>query len=77
MKVQTCSSLEPPLQYNKDTRCLLQIKMVMTSLSNLKVTIILCRFLLVQEGKEGKDIPESLRLAFLETFSVNIFALSD
>ena len=47
----------------------------MTFLSNLRVAGILCSFRLVQEGEEGKKIPESLRLEFLEKFSVNDFAL--
>ena len=47
----------------------------MTFLSNLDVTRILCSFRLVQEGEESKEIPESLRLQFLEKFLVNNFAL--
>ena len=49
----------------------------MTFLAILGVTEILCSFRLVLEGKTGKDIPESLRLEFLEKFSANNFALSD
>ena len=49
----------------------------MAFLSNLEVTGILFSVILVKEGEEGKEIPESLRLEFLETFSVNIFALSN
>ena len=41
------------------------------------VTEILCNFRLVLEGKTGKEIPESSRLGFLETFSANNFALSN
>ena len=41
------------------------------------VTEILCSFRLVLEGKAGKEIPESSRLEFSETFSANNFALSD
>ena len=41
------------------------------------VTEILCSFKLVLEGKTGKEIPESLRLEFLEKFSANNFVLSD
>ena len=37
----------------------------------------MCSFILVLEGKTGKEIPESLRLEFLEKFSAKIFALSD
>ena len=41
------------------------------------VTEILCSFKLVLEEKTGKEIPESSRLEFIETFSANNFALSD
>ena len=43
----------------------------------MEVTEILCSFRLVLEWKTGKEIPESSRLEFLETFSANNFALSD
>ena len=43
----------------------------------LGVTEILCSFRLVLEGKPGKEIPESSRLEFLETFSANNFTSSD
>ena len=49
----------------------------MTFLTILRVTEILCSFILVLEGKTGKEIPESSRLEFLEKFSGNNFALSD
>ena len=49
----------------------------MTFLTILGVTEILCSFKLVLEGKTGKEITESSRLAFLEKFSANNFALSD
>ena len=49
----------------------------MTFLTIFQVTEILCSFKLVQEGKTGKEIPESSRLVFLEKFSANNFALSD
>ena len=48
----------------------------MTFLSILGVTEILCSFKLVLEGKTRKEIPESLRLEFLEKFSANDVALS-
>ena len=41
------------------------------------VTEILCSFKLVEEGKTGKEIPESSRLEFTEKFLANNFALSD
>ena len=50
---------------------------VMTFITILGVTEILCNFRLVLEGKTGKEIPESSRLEFLEKFSANNFALSD
>ena len=49
----------------------------MTFLTILGVTEILCSFRLVLEGKTGKEIPQSLRLEFLEKFSGNNFALLD
>ena len=49
----------------------------MTFFTILGVTEILCSFRLVQEGKTGKEIPESSRLEFLEKFPANNFALSD
>ena len=52
-------------------------RFVMTFLTILGVTEILCSFKLVLEGKTGKEIPESSRLEFLEKFSANNFALLD
>ena len=49
----------------------------MNILTIMGVTEILCNFRLVLEGKTGKEIPESSRLEFLETFSANNFALSN
>ena len=49
----------------------------MTFLTILGVTEILCSVKLVLEGKIAKEIPESSRLEFIETFSGNNFALSD
>ena len=48
----------------------------MTFLTILGVREILCSFRLVLEGNTGKEIPESLRLEFLEKFLANNFALS-
>ena len=48
----------------------------MTFLTILGVTEILRGFRLVQEGKTGKEVPESSRLQFLEKFLANNFALS-
>ena len=52
-------------------------RFVMTFLTILGVTEILCSFRLVLEGKTCKEIPESLRSEFLEKFSANNFALSN
>ena len=49
----------------------------MTFLTILQVTEILRSFRLAAEGKTGKEIPDSSRLQFLETFLGNNFALSD
>ena len=49
----------------------------MTFLTIFGVTKIACSFILVLEGKTGKEIPESSRFEFLEKFSANNFALSD
>ena len=50
-------------------------RFVMTFLTILGVTEILCSFRLVLEGKTGKEIPDSSRLEFLEKFLANNFAL--
>ena len=50
---------------------------MLTFLTILGVTEILCSCKLVLEGKTGKEIPESSRFEFLEKFSANNFALSD
>ena len=52
-------------------------RFVITFLTILGVTKILCSFRLVLEGKTGKEIPKSSRLEFLEKFLANNFALSD
>ena len=52
-------------------------RFVMTFLTILGETEILCSFRLVLEGKMGKEIPESSRLEFSEKFLANNFALSD
>ena len=51
-------------------------RFVMTTLTILGVTEILCNFRLVLGGKTCKEIPES-RLEFLGKVLTNIFALSD
>ena len=52
-------------------------RFVMTLLTILDDTEILCSFRLVLEGKTGKEIPESSRLEFLEKFLAKNFALLD
>ena len=52
-------------------------RFVMTFLTILGVTDILCSFRLVLEGKTGKEIPESSKFEYLEKFLANNFALSD
>ena len=52
-------------------------RFVMTFLTILWVTEILCSFRLVLEGKTWKGILQSSRLEFLEKFSANNFTLSD
>ena len=76
MKVQAHSSEHSPLQYNQDHTTLTKSRFIMTLLTILGVTKILCSFRLVLEWKTGKEIPESPRLEFLKKFSANNFALS-
>ena len=52
-------------------------RFVMTFLTILGDTEILCSFKLVLEGETGKEIPESSRLEFIEKFLANNLALSD
>ena len=52
-------------------------RFVMTFLTILGVTEILCSFRLVIGWKTDKEIPESSRLEFLEKFLTNNFALPD
>ena len=52
-------------------------RFVMTFLTILGATEILCRFRLVLEGKTHKEIPESSSLKILEKILANNFALSD
>ena len=50
---------------------------VMTVLTILGATEILCNFRLVLEGKTGKEIPEPLSLELFKKLSANNLALSD
>ena len=50
---------------------------VMTVLTILGATEILCNFRLVLEGKTGKEIPEPLSLDLFKKLSANNLALSD
>ena len=54
-----------------------RLRFITTFLTISRVTEILYSFKLVLEGKTGKETPESSKLKFKETFSVNNFALSD
>ena len=72
MKVQNTSS-EQPEEYNQT---FVKSRLVMTFLTKLEVTWILCCFRFVLEGKSAKEIPKSSRFEFLETFFTNKFAFS-
>ena len=52
-------------------------RFIMTFLTILEVTEILCSFRLVPEGKTGKEIPKSSWLEFLEKVLANNFTLFD
>ena len=52
-------------------------RFIMTFLTILGVTEILCSFRLVLEGITGKEISKSSRLQFLEKVLANNFALRD
>ena len=52
-------------------------RLIMTFLSILGVTEILCTFRLVLARKTGKEIPKSSRLELLQKFLANNFALLD
>ena len=54
-----------------------KLRFIMTFLTILELTEILCSLRLVLERKTNKDIPESSRLEFLEKFLAKYFALSD
>ena len=49
----------------------------MTFLNNLRVAAILSSLKLVAKGMDGKNIPDSPRLEFLEKISAKTFALSE
>ena len=57
--------------------CLDESRFIMTFVVIVGVIEIFCSFRLVLEGKTGKEIPESLRLEFLEKFLINNYALPD
>ena len=52
-------------------------RFVITLLTILGVTEILCSLKLVLEGKTSQEIPESLRTVFLKKFLANNFTLSE
>ena len=75
MEVHICSSLKPPLEYNKDKRSFTNQAWLWPSYP----TSELWRYYAVSDYFKkwrGSRGPESLRLEFLEKFSVNNFALS-
>ena len=78
MKVQAHSSLE---SYHWNTirtaDAFDESRFIITFLTIFRVIKILCSFRSVLEGKTGKEISESSRLEFLETFLANNFALSE
>ena len=43
-----------------------KLTLIMTSLTDLRATLLACSFRLVLEGKAGKEIPDPSRLEFLE-----------
>ena len=55
-KVETHSSLETPLEKNQDQMPLKKSRFAMTFLTILGATEILCTFMLVLEGKTGKEV---------------------
>ena len=54
-----------------------ELRFLVTFLTILEITEILCSFKLVLEVQTGKEIPEPSRLEFLENFLANNFALSN
>ena len=54
-----------------------EFNVVITFLTILELTEILCSFRLVLEGRTDKEIPESSRLKFLEKKLAKNFVLSD
>ena len=77
MEVQPHSSLEPLQEYNQNQTPLMNQGLLWLFWTILAVIEILCSFGLVMKGKTGKEIPKSSRLAFLEKFLANSFALSE
>ena len=73
MRVYGHNSLEPPLEYKTDAFG--ESRFIMTFLTILGVSQILCSFRLVLVGETGKEIPESSRLEFLKKFLKINFAL--
>ena len=58
MKVQAHNSLEPSLEIQSGPDAFDESRFIMTLLTILGVTEILCSFRLVLEGKTGKEIHE-------------------
>ena len=66
MEVQAHNSLELPLEIKSGPDPFDESRFVMTFLTILRVTEILCSFRLIPERKASNEIPESSRLKFLE-----------
>ena len=77
MKVQAQTSLRYITGIQSGPDAFDKSRFIMTSLTILGDTEILCSFSLVLLGKTGKEIPEFSRLEFVETFLANNSALSD
>ena len=78
MKVQAHGSLKPSLEYNlNQLDAFDESRFVLTFLTILGVTKILCSFRLVLEEKTGKEITESSKLEFLERISSNDVSVSN
>ena len=72
-----CMKVQAHNFHNSEPDAFDESRFIMTFLTILGVTEILCSFKWVVEGKAGKEIHESSRLEFLEKFLANNSALSD
>ena len=65
MEVQDHRYSELPLKHKSEPDTFDESRLVMTFLTYLGVTEIVCSFRLVLQGKAGKEIPQSSRLELL------------